>query len=365
MGRPRKRQFIETTKDDSVPNPTVEPLEAGQPPFAMNDYGYLGDADIAQPFYIDAQSGFGLPPEAAEQASVPTLTAGNRDGPGDLWHFGDRMNIGNINFDSNPDGVIDPGLDQTPALSSGSNRSASDDGGSPPQTSLAPCSCLASMYLALASLQQLPTDIVLALKTVREAGMTASATVWCPQCGSILIEKPKPPIEAFQNTMLLGTLIPVIANAYRRLLDMIDAETDAAVALGQTKTFKFHDYGGLCANNQQSIQETMACIEKEMMFNPVEMPPVQWRTTVRALLRVDIYGHDQDGFKHRGLRPLVAEIEQRQRARHAWLDLHPEAGNLEVGFGIKHKTACLGEHTHGCLQILEMAKLAIDELVIA
>ena len=360
MGRPRKRQFIETTKDDSVLNPTVEPFEPGQLPWAMNDNGYPSDTDIAQPFYINAESGFELPSEAAKQASGPTLTADKGDGYGDLWHLGDRMNFGNIDFDSSPDGTIDP-----PALSSGSNPSTSDDGGSPSQKSLAPCSCLASMYLALASLQQLPTDIVLALKTVREAGMTASATVWCPQCGSILIEKPKPPIEAFQNTMLLGTLIPVIANAYKRLLEMIDAETDAAVALGQTKTFKFHDYGGLCRKNQQSIQETMACIEKEMMFYPVEMPPMQWRTTVRALLRVDIYGHDQDGFRHRGLRPLVAEIEQRQRARHTWLELHPDAGNIEVGLGIKHKSACLGEQTYGCLQILEMAKLAIDELVIA
>ena len=338
MGRPRKRQFIETTNDNSPPNPTVEPLEPGQLPLVTaNDYGYPSDTAVAQPFYINGESGFGLP-EAAKQA---TGDVGNGAGPCDVFHFGERMNYGNINFESSPDEAIDPILDQTPALSSGSNPSASDAGSSPSQTQtpLAPCSCLASMYLALASLQQLPTDIVLALKTVREAAMTASATIWCPQCGSVMVEKPKPLIEAFQNTMLLGTLIPIIANAYKRLLDMIDAETDAAVALGQTKTFRFHDYGGLCGT-QQSIHETMACIEKEMMFNTVEMPPIQWRTTVRALLRVDIYGHEQDNFRHRGLKVLVAEIEQRQRTRHAWLEHHPDVG--VEGFGMKH---CLGEQT--------------------
>ena len=331
MGRPRKRQFIETANDNPPPNPSLEPLEPDQLPLVANDYGYPSDANIAQPFYIDAQSGLELP-----EATIKAITEVSSGEHREPFHFGERMNYGNINFESNTDEAIDPILD--PALSSGLNPSASDAGSSPSQNQkpLAPCSCLASMYLALASLQQLPTDIVLALKTVRQAAMTASSTIWCPQCGAVLVDKPKPPIEAFQNTMLLGTLIPVIANAYKRLLDMIDVETDAAVALGQTKTFRFHDYGGLCGI-QSSINETMDCIEKEMMFNTVEMPPVQWRTTVRALLRVDIYGHDLPAFKHRGLKALVAEIEERQRTRHAWLELHPDAGI------VGEKDHCAGE----------------------
>jgi hypothetical protein len=40
--------------------------------------------------------------------------------------------------------------------------------------------------------------------------------------------------------------LPIVANGYQRLLKMIDEETDAAEAAGQTKTFRFHDYGGLC-----------------------------------------------------------------------------------------------------------------------
>ncbi|TVY50094.1 hypothetical protein LOCC1_G000027 [Lachnellula occidentalis] len=355
MGRPRKRQFIETTNDEPPSNPSLEPLEPGQVPLVANDYSYPDDAAIAQPFYINAHSGLELP-DAAIKA---TADAGSGE-HGEPFHFGERMNYGNINFESSTDEAIDPVLDQPPASSSGSNPSASDARSSPSQNhiQLAPCSCLASMYLALASLQQLPMDIVLALKTVRQAAMTASSTIWCPQCGSVLIDKPNPPIEAFQNTMLLGTLIPSMANAYKRLLDMIDVETDAAVALGQTKTFRFHDYGGLCGI-QSSINETMACIEKEMMFNTVEMPPVQWRTTVRALLRVDIYGHDLPSFKHRGLKALVVEIQERQMARHAWLERHPNVGPVD------EKGPCMGEQSRGCLQILEMARHAIDQVVIA
>lgn len=64
----------------------------------------------------------------------------------------------------------------------------------------------------------------------------------------------------------------------------------------------------------------MTCVEKDLFFNAVEMPAHQWRTTVRALLRVDIYGHEQGGFKHKGLKDLVADITDRQKRRHEWLE---------------------------------------------
>jgi len=181
----------------------------------------------------------------------------------------------------------------------------------------------------------------------------------------VVLENPNPPIEAFQNTMLLGTILPIIANGYQKLLKMVDDETDAAIAEGLTKTFRFHDYGGLCSKQQASLAESFTCVEKEMFFNEIEMPPQQWRTTVRSLLRVDIYGHEQPGFKHKGLKDLVSEMEQRQRARHDLLDAYEASGAMLQGtFG---KKLCPGENSasRGCLQILQMAKHAIDVLVIA
>jgi hypothetical protein len=232
------------------------------------------------------------------------------------------------------------------------------------------------MYLSLASLQQFPSDVVTALKTVRGACATAAATIWCQQCGTVLLEKPSPPIDAFQNVMLLGTILPIIANGYQRLLQMVDEETKTAESIGQTKTFRFHDYGGMC--HQEAITpETMACAGKKETFKAVGMPPQQWRTTVRALLRVDIYGHEQPGFKHKGLKDLVAEMEHRQRTRHDMLDAHVAAqgkdsvdvglfGGLKAPHGPGHgNMRCAGEEPHGCLQILQMAKAAIDNIVIA
>jgi hypothetical protein len=120
----------------------------------------------------------------------------------------------------------------------------------------------------------------------------------------VLLNIDVPPIESFQNTMLLGTILPIIANGYQKLLKMIDEEAEAASAAGRMKVFQFQDYGGMCGNRLTALG-ALQCVEKEMLFNAIEMPPAQWRTTVRALLRVDIYGHEQPGFTHKGLKDLV------------------------------------------------------------
>lgn len=118
---------------------------------------------------------------------------------------------------------------------------------------------------------------------------------------------------------------------------------------------------------QDSPQIALACVAKELLFDPVEMPPHQWRTTVRALLRVDIYGHEQGDFRHKGLRDLVNDMESRQRARHEIVDAATAAGITIGGHGLVGKDCNFAQPgaTHTCLQILNIAKIAIDNLVIA
>jgi hypothetical protein len=364
MGRPRKRQFIET-KEPATDTGSQEnvPQDLGFLPLVIDDT--YNDAGVPEPYFTNGEPA-NFESMVGDSEPRSTKTYNGRV----AWHFGDReimagplINFGDIDFNSGDNPI--PPLDPMPQLSSNSNPSITDSENSPPQT--APCSCLPSMYLALASLQQLPTDIVTALKTVRSAAATAAQSLWCPKCGAVVLHDPNPTIDAFQNTMLLGTVLPIIANGYGRLLKMIDEETDAAIAAGQTKTFRFHDYGGLCGR-QETVLEAMTCVEKEMAFNAVEMPPMQWRTTVRALLRVDIYGHEQPGFHHKGLKDLVADMEFRQRTRHNLLDAHMASGDLDtscLGHGEMGKELCLGEKTKGCLEIFKIAKLAIDALVIA
>jgi hypothetical protein len=170
-----------------------------------------------------------------------------------------------------------------------------------------------------------------------------------------MMTDPTPGIEALQNTMLMGTILPTIVDGYGRLLDMIDAEAETATAAGTLKTFRFIDYGGVHGRQ-------MACGSIDMN-KEVKMQPSQWRSTVRAFLRADIYGHEQPGFKLIGLKDIVAEMEHRQRTRHEHMDALMAAGLLNA----VNEKRCIGEafKNRPCVNILEMAKTAIDNLVIA
>lgn len=367
MGRPRKRQFIESATGD-VASHQVDSLDLTSVPFADGDFNSYVDSMVAEPYFTTGFSGLTLPPETTMPGPISMAETGQG-----FWNFGsgDIMGVPPINF-GNPDlesvDSTTPPLDPMPHLSTESNNSTSSENSPPQSTGGSGCSCLASMYLSLASLQEFPKDIVPALRTVRSACATAAGSIWCQKCGGpVLLDDPNPPIESFQNVMLLGTILPIIANGYQRLLQMIDDETTTAESLGQMKSFRFQDYGGLCG------QPTVACPN---IARPIEMSPGTWRTTVRALLRVDIYGHEQPGFKHKGLKDLVTEMENRQKTRHAMLEAHiASLGADSLKFGAIIGTGGLGGHghtkcphdgqIHGCLQILSIAKRAIDNLTIA
>lgn len=196
--------------------------------------------------------------------------------------------------------------------------------------------------------------------------------IWCPSCGAIGLISHTPPIECFQNTMLIGTMLPIIANGYGRLLKMVDEATTDALAKGQRKTFKYLEYGGLC-EDQRLLEDAVDCMGKALPMADREMQPAEGRTAVRALLRADIYGDDQPGFKYKGSRDIISEMEQRQNARHNMLDAQVAAGmrsgehNPFPDLKAAYLTArqCYGERTRVCLEILKMAKVAVDSIIIA
>lgn len=241
MGRPRKRQHIETTRDEPIEvfeaSENIVP-EGGNPAYVNNEFSIYGDPTVCEP----NQSSFGLPPLPLNHGRSSIIESGRQ-----VWHFGDRqvvagpsIDYGSIfdygSWEDDPMTLLEPQLSTT--ISDPSSTPNSDDTSSQ-AILLASCGCLAGMYLALASMQTLPTEIVPALRIVRGAAATAAQSIWCPQCGSVVLENPNPPIESFQNMMLLGTILPIIANGYHRLLKMVDDETDKATASGSTKTFRF------------------------------------------------------------------------------------------------------------------------------
>ena len=372
MGRPRKRRFVEASMQDQAPEQIHISQEPEPSSYLLDSFEYVDEAlDVqysttGQPVVSSSlDDAFKDPVTRIRNSPVTWLL------PDQALFQGPPINFGDVSFgprESNSVPPLDPIFHLSPVLPS--PPSTDSERATPTNTS--PCSCLSSIYLSLAALQQLPSDIAGALKTVRRAAAVAAKTIWCPQCGAVLLTTTTPLIESFQNTMLLGTLLPIVAHGYQTLLSMVDDETNAAIAGHETKSFNLHDYGGICGRdvNSADAADSMSCIDSELLFNTVDMPPIQWRTTVRALLRVDIYGHESPGFKHKGLKDLVGEMEYRQRVRHELIDAAQAAGTLDsrlLGHGFHHKSgkkSCDPE-TPQCLQMIKMAKQAIDHLLIA
>ena len=88
------------------------------------------------------------------------------------------------------------------------------------------------MYLAMSPLQQLSTEVGAALVAVRVATNTARTILRCEQRSRSSTGPVRPPFDAFQNTMLLGTLLSIIANSYKRLLEIVDHELIMAQTAG-------------------------------------------------------------------------------------------------------------------------------------
>lgn len=347
MGRPRKRQANGEMKEGNLEFQSIVP--------DFDPLPYFDESFQVDP-YTDT-TGFHFPNNPIEYPVVPSEQAPATglctfDDGRVVFHFGvDELNVP-IDFgvdDVSPDspGPIIPtgqeSVKHTSGVFAGDHPAPSFPG--------PPCSCLATMYLAMSSLQEFPNDVETALATVRAASNTAQSSIRCPRCGHCAATSMTPPIEAFQNTMLLGTILPIIANGYKRLLVMVDEETEKAKALGIKKVFRISEYGGLCGPDT-------SCGIAEHLNNAV-MEPNVWRATVRGLLRVDVYG--MDGVTS-GLRGIISEMEQRQRLRHK--EMHQLQENVlsphEIG-----QRQCLGEKDMLCLRILDTAKISIDTLVIA
>lgn len=240
------------------------------------------------------------------------------------------------------------------------------------------CSCLADLYLALDSIARLPTQVVPALRTARTAAHTAHNTIRCEVCCPPIHKSMKLAPSAFQNTMLLGALLPSIADAYYRTLELIDAEATRAIATHTHLTFNLAEYGGTwgeLSNLGSGGNKNLAAHDETKV-----MDPAAWRRSVRSLLKIDVYGvnnNDNDNnnnshgetatvrFHHIGLRDLVAEMDEKSRGRHAEIDALIEAGlSPPTGLNGLQASHSRGKEPH-CRHVVELAREAVDNLHIA
>lgn len=235
------------------------------------------------------------------------------------------------------------------------------------------CSCLSSLYLALDSLARLPDEVLAAMRVARNASKTAHDVINCPVCALPLLEDPAapPPIQCFQNMMFLGALVPSACNAYAAILEMIDAETALAKHQGRNFLFRFKEVGGLWGN--MSIETSNCGVVAN--YDNKSMPPDMWRLTMRALLRVDVYGMTEpkaggtptQPFVQQGLKDVVDMLEERSRMRHNKLDEMVASGQLpkETLQGVIYPKTAVPPEQRNCVKILETARIALENLVIA
>lgn len=244
----------------------------------------------------------------------------------------------------------------------------------------AQCACLSQIYLALDALTRLPDDIIEAMQVARAAAKAAHDVIVCPICSEPYCEDvTRPPtMQSFQNTMLLGTLLPTTANAYIQILDMVETTTAEAKEKGTGIVFRLLDYGGLWGRMDELDKITCQTVEH---YDNKEMNPEHWRLTIRALLKMDVYGFQLEktsivdgshiSHRHLGLKDVITAMEERSNRRHDKMDALVASGRRhpfqDGPYGLLQ---CSSAHSNKkedrqCLKMIEMARVALDKLVIA
>jgi hypothetical protein len=105
-------------------------------------------------------------------------------------------------------------------------------------------------------------------------------------------------------------------------------------------------------------------------FNEKMMPPDLWRTTIREIIRMDVDGvADEDspgGQGTKGLRDVIKSLEERSHKRHAHMDAAAAMGQMPKHSVIIPPTnAPVAPHDRHCMRVLDAARMALDNLVIA
>ncbi|KAG8164683.1 hypothetical protein KVR01_004958 [Diaporthe batatas] len=286
----------------------------------------------------------------------------------DIWSF-------DIDFDNHHPPSGSAGNSDTSAALSFGTPSLSSHGASTPENtnasttpSQASCGCLAGLYLALDSLNNLPTEVEPAIRAARRATRAAHENAHCKVCCPPLTESMTISMSSFQNMMVLGALFPSVVDAYRRIVDMIEIETARAICERRQLRFSLRAYGGMWG--RLGSDEAM-CGNAHHHYDDVMLEPAMWRLTIRALLKVDVYGincrpegpgSDTLRFTQVGLKDIVVQLEERSSARHAEVDALLEAG-------LAGPTGPLGKHAQHsrleepqCKRIIQLAKDAIASL---
>ncbi|KAK0392634.1 hypothetical protein NLU13_2129 [Sarocladium strictum] len=339
--------YAATTLSHDTPPilPTTESISQGSSQFGID----LGGVDLMGGIGFQHQSTLG---------SAPPRSAATR-----IMHNSFDRYMAKT-WDSQP----------TDTLTSTTTPSSDAQGSSTTSTYLRPnpnisCGCLSSLYLTLDCLGNLPADIPAAIRTVRNASRVAHSTIRCEFCSSsaLVDDATRPvPIQTFQNLMLLAALVPSACNAYAMILERVDQEADRARRNGEDLWFSFRDIGGHWGMEAEDGKDCLVM----QSYNERKMPPDMWRAAMREIIRADVDGvsgvNSLDSQDQKGLRDVIKALEERSHRRHARMDAAFAMGHMPHPSVIIPPTSrpVPPEERH-CMRVLDAARMALDNLVIA
>ncbi|KAJ4163846.1 hypothetical protein LMH87_005550 [Akanthomyces muscarius] len=232
------------------------------------------------------------------------------------------------------------------------------------------CPCLSSLYMALESMANLPRDISAAMRVARHASKVAQGVIHCKVCSCNLLDISKaPPMQSFQNMMLLATLVPSACNAYAAIVEMIDRESNLAMQQGRRIFFSMREMGGLWEHQAVSGRALPADL---MEFDNTDLGPQEWRRIMLVIIRLDVYGdkakqpsRPSGSPSMMGLSDVVAALDERSQKRHDLVDASMAAGTLPPHTHYMMTPRSCKPEDRKCLRILEVARMALNSLVIA
>lgn len=232
------------------------------------------------------------------------------------------------------------------------------------------CGCVSSLNFALESLSHLPQEISTAMRVVRGAAKVAHDVACCVSCSGFNRPVTEPvPMQGYQSFMILGALVPSACNAYAAIMEMVHNEVGLAKAEKRSLFFSLRDIGGYWDNGSPD-DAVFSDLDLGSFDNQFLAPDV-WRGVVCSILRLDVYGNPKNPAydRRRGLREVLHMLEQKSNQRHAEMDHLHAVGQMPKHTGYlfcqgSQPTNISKEDRH-CMRVLHMARIALNNLVIA
>ncbi|KAH5283190.1 hypothetical protein HBI72_002650 [Parastagonospora nodorum] len=278
MGRPKKRrregEVGEATKLQQNACCTITTIDD---PSTYNDFGIITPPQFQESSSFVNDMGFA-------DANTLSQHMGSMDASG-------LSPISNIDLQRDP--AIDPSLWDDSFL-------PAPIVDQPGQETLAPCTCLAAMYLTISELQSVQSfhfpQVVIPL---RKAMGVLSDLIHCPQC-------PKDNFSAIQNVASIAALCKAIVERFNKVLLVIDAEAERLEQTGEKKPYRIGDNS---AALQRLHTGTLDC---PLGFD-IEIGAQDYKRIAKMALKTEVYGN---GSNPRPLLQLIKEAEDRQQRWH-------------------------------------------------